>query len=391
MFNPFKKKAVINMTDVNQVIDGFSLYNQSLSKFIEHKEVQDDILNISLKIHKDADQAELEAMYHKLRVRLSELGVMEVNLNVVLTDKVAPTPTANTSTKVQTFTPNDKIPASTDEPKPAKSAPKQADIAAHPRIRHIIVVASGKGGVGKSTTTVNIALALQKLGKRVGILDADIYGPSIPDMLGVAGVRPVVENDQFVPIDAHGLALLSIGNLIESDNTPVAWRGVKATGALMQLYGQTNWPNLDYLVIDMPPGTGDIQLTLAQRIPITGAVVVTTPQHIALLDAKKGVEMFIKTDIPILGIVENMSLHTCSACGHTEAIFGENGGQDMAKLYGVPLLGQLPIDASIRENMDQGKLGQLDKCITNIYDDIAGKIEQGIGQYAKTRHDGRIF
>lgn len=391
MFNPFKKKAVINMTDVNQVIDGFSLYNQSLSKFIEHKEVQDDILNISLKIHKDADQAELEAMYHKLRVRLSELGVMEVNLNVVLTDKVAPAPTANTSTKVQTFTPNDKIPTQTSEAKPTKSAPKQADIAAHPRIRHIIVVASGKGGVGKSTTTVNIALALKKLGKRVGILDADIYGPSIPDMLGVAGVRPVVENDQFVPIDAHGLALLSIGNLIESDNTPVAWRGVKATGALMQLYSQTNWPNLDYLVIDMPPGTGDIQLTLAQRIPVTGAVIVTTPQHIALLDAKKGVEMFIKTDIPILGIVENMSLHTCSACGHTEAIFGENGGQDMAKLYGVPLLGQLPIDASIRENMDQGKPGQLDKCITHIYDDIAAKIEQGIGQYAKTRHDGRIF
>ncbi|WFF37885.1 Mrp/NBP35 family ATP-binding protein [Moraxella nasibovis] len=391
MFNPFKKKNAINMNDVKQVMSEFVLYHQPLTKFIDEQSTHDDVLNISLKIHKDANQAELEAMYHKLRARLSELGVMEVNLNVVLTDKVAPAPSANTSAKVQTFTPSDKIPASTDEPKPAKSAPKQADIAPHPRIRHIVVVASGKGGVGKSTTTVNIALALQRLGKKVGILDADIYGPSVPDMLGVAGVRPVVENDQFVPIDAHGLALLSIGNLIESDNTPVAWRGVKATGALMQLYSQTNWPNLDYLVIDMPPGTGDIQLTLAQRIPITGAVIVTTPQHIALLDAKKGVEMFVKTDIAILGIVENMSLHTCSACGHTEAIFGADGGQSMAQLYGVPLLGQLPIDASIREKMDKGEPKQLGEQITHIYDAIAKGIDDDIAKYTKTRQDGRIF
>ena len=224
----------------------------------------------------------------------------------------------------------------------------------HPRITHIIAVASGKGGVGKSTTSVNLALALKKLGARVGILDADIYGPSVPDMLGVAGVKPQVENEQFVPIEVYGLATLSIGNLIDSDNTPIAWRCSKATGALMQLYEQTNWPNLDYLIIDMPPGTGDIQLTLAQRIPITTAIIITTPQHIALLDVKKGVELFGKTDIAVMGIVENMALHTCSNCGHTEAIFGEGGGDEMSKLYNIPLLGRLPLAAGIGRQIDQG-------------------------------------
>ena len=219
------------------------------------------------------------------------------------------------------------------EPPITKAAPTQASLAAHPRIRHIIVVASGKGGVGKSTTTVNIALALQKLGNRVGVLDADIYGPSMPTMLGVADVKPQLENEQFVPVDAHGIAMLSIGSLLDGENTPVAWRGPKATGALMQLYNQTNWPQLDYLVIDMPPGTGDIQLTLAQRIPVTGAVIVTTPQHVALLDAQKGIEMFNKTSIPVLGVVENMALHTCSNCNHTEAIFGTGGGEMIAEQY----------------------------------------------------------
>ncbi|OPH35213.1 antiporter inner membrane protein [Moraxella atlantae] len=273
-----------------------------------------------------------------------------------------------------------------------KRAPTQADLAPHPRIRHIVVVASGKGGVGKSTTTVNLALALQQLGKRVGILDADIYGPSVPAMLGVAGVQPQLENEQFVPIEAHGLAMLSIGSLLTDDTTPIAWRAAKATGALMQLFGQTNWPQLDYLLIDMPPGTGDIQLTLAQRIPVTGAVIVTTPQHIALLDAQKGVELFNKTQIPVLGIVENMALHVCSQCGHTEAIFGQGGGADMAARYGVPLLGQLPLAAGIREHMDAGTPSVVAQDeFAPYYRQIAENVDAQIAKIAKPVDHQRIF
>lgn len=389
MFNPFKKKNHISMNDIEKVIHEFRLYDKPLSTFIDSKESHDDILNLSLKIHKDADQNELEQVYHNLRARLHLLGVAELNLNVVLSDKVAPPQnTPDNGKSVQTFTP---IPSTKDEPTPTKSAPKQSDIPPHPRIRHIIVVASGKGGVGKSTTTVNIALALQKLGKKVGILDADIYGPSVPDMLGIAGVKPAVENDQFIPIEAHSLAVLSIGNLIESENTPVAWRGIKATGALMQLYSQTNWPALDYLVIDMPPGTGDVSLTLAQRIPITGAVIVTTPQHVALLDAQKGMEMFLKTDIPIIGVVENMALHTCTNCGHVEAIFGADGGVNLAEKYQVPLLGQLPLASTIRENMDKGKPSVLiDDEFSAFYEGIATNIEKHIVKFDKGS-SGRIF
>lgn len=260
------------------------------------------------------------------------------------------------------------------------------------RIRHIIVVASGKGGVGKSTTTVNIALALQKLGNRVGVLDADIYGPSMPTMLGVDSVKPELENEQFVPVNAHGLAMLSIGSLLDGDNTPVAWRGPKATGALMQLYNQTNWPQLDYLVIDMPPGTGDIQLTLAQRIPVTGAVIVTTPQHVALLDAQKGIEMFNKTNIPVLGVVENMALHTCSNCNHTEAIFGTGGGERIAEQYQVPLLGQLPLASGIRAQVDKGEPSVLaDDEFASYYVNIAKNIETNIDKFAKPVDDKRIF
>lgn len=279
--------------------------------------------------------------------------------------------------------------------KAPKQPAKQAELPSHPRIKHIILVASGKGGVGKSTTTVNIALALQKLGKRVGILDADIYGPSMPAMLGVSDKRPIQENNQFVPIEAHGLALLSIGSLLDTSNTPVAWRGIKATGALMQMYNQTNWPNLDYLVIDMPPGTGDIQLTLAQRIPVTGAVVVTTPQHIALLDAQKGIEMFKKTNIPVLGVVENMALHTCSNCGHTEAIFGEGGGDKIVETYQVPLLGQLPLALGIRQQVDDGEPsvianeGKGDE-FAQFYLSIANNIDKNIGKYARAKSN-RIF
>ncbi len=278
---------------------------------------------------------------------------------------------------------------------PTNKPPLQNQIKAHPRIKHIILIASGKGGVGKSTTTVNIALALQKLGKRVGVLDADIYGPNIPNMLGVADKTPIQENNQFVPIEAHGLAMLSIGSLLASEQTPVAWRGIKATGALMQMYNQTNWPNLDYLLIDMPPGTGDIQLTLAQRIPITGAVIVTTPQYIALLDAQKGIEMFKKTNIPVIGVVENMALHTCSNCGHSEAIFGEGGGDKMVAEYQVPLLGQLPLAKAIREQVDSG----LPSVIANngigdefakFYIDIAKNIDCHIDNYAKVKSN-RIF
>ena len=223
-----------------------------------------------------------------------------------------------------------------------------------PPIKNVIVVASGKGGVGKSTTAVNLALALAAEGARVGILDADIYGPSIPTMLGLFNQRPEIRNEAFVPMQAYGLQAMSIGFLID-DNNPVVWRGPKVTGALLQLFGQTAWQDLDYLVIDMPPGTGDIQLTLAQRIPVSGAVIVSTPQDIALLDAKKGIEMFRKVSIDVLGVVENMALHVCSNCGHSEAIFGEGGGERIAREYQTELLGQLPLDKSIREQTDSGK------------------------------------
>ena len=248
----------------------------------------------------------------------------------------------------------------TQEPDPnnppiQKAAPQQRDVPKHPRIQNVILVSSGKGGVGKSTTTVNLALALQQLGLKVGVLDADIYGPSIPTMLGNAGRTPMIEAEQFIPIDAYGLAVLSIGHLTGDNNTPVAWRGPKATGALMQLFNQTLWPDLDVLMIDMPPGTGDIQLTLAQRIPVTGAVIVTTPQNVALLDATKGIELFNRVNIPVMGVIENMSTHICSNCGYEEQIFGTGGGDKLAEQYQIPLLGRLPLNVKIRENADAGK------------------------------------
>lgn len=223
-------------------------------------------------------------------------------------------------------------------------------------IKNIIAVASGKGGVGKSTTAVNLALALARAGARVGLLDADIYGPSQPQMLGVAeGVRPeVVDGNAFKPVPALGLQSMSIGYLV-TENTPMVWRGPMVSGALQQLLTQTQWDNLDYLIIDMPPGTGDIQLTLSQKVPVSGAVIVTTPQDIALLDARKGVEMFRKVHVPVLGIVENMSTHICSNCGHHEAIFGEGGGERMAAEYQTRVLSRLPLSIKIREQTDGGK------------------------------------
>ncbi|MFT4196516.1 MAG: iron-sulfur cluster carrier protein ApbC [Pseudoxanthomonas sp.] len=229
----------------------------------------------------------------------------------------------------------------------------QGDLRPHPRIRNVLAVASGKGGVGKSTTAVNLALALAAEGLRVGVLDADIYGPSVPAMLGLSG-RPDSPDDKSIePLRAFGLEAMSIGLLIDAD-TPMVWRGPMATSALTQLFNDTLWGDLDILVVDLPPGTGDIQLTLAQKIPVAGAVIVTTPQEIATLDARKALKMFEKVGVATLGIVENMAVHVCSNCGHAEHLFGQGGGQAMAVHYGVPLLGSLPLDIAIREQGDAG-------------------------------------
>jgi len=229
----------------------------------------------------------------------------------------------------------------------------QKGLSPHPRIRNVIAVGSGKGGVGKSTTAVNLAVALQQLGARVGVLDADIYGPSVPAMLGLSGRPESPDNKSIEPMRAFGVETMSIGFLVDQDS-PMIWRGPMATSALTQLFKDTRWDDLDYLIVDLPPGTGDIQLTLAQKIPVAGAVIVTTPQDIATLDARKALKMFEKVEVPVLGIVENMAVHTCSNCGHVEHLFGEGGGQRMAGQYGVPLLGSLPLDIGIREQGDMG-------------------------------------
>jgi ATP-binding protein involved in chromosome partitioning len=222
-----------------------------------------------------------------------------------------------------------------------------------PGVKNVIAVASGKGGVGKSTVAANLALALKAEGASVGLLDADIHGPSQVRMLGLVGKPDTRDGKRIEPKLSHGIQAMSIGLMIEED-TAMIWRGPMATQALQQLLGETNWSDLDYLIIDLPPGTGDIQLTLCQRIPVSGAIIVTTPQDIALLDARKGLKMFEKVNVPVLGIVENMSTHVCSACGHEEHIFGEGGGARMAAQYGVPLLGTLPLDIRIREQADSG-------------------------------------
>jgi ATP-binding protein involved in chromosome partitioning len=221
-------------------------------------------------------------------------------------------------------------------------------------IKNVVAVASGKGGVGKSTTAANLALAWAAQGARVGLLDADIYGPSQPLMMGLTGAKPVsTDGKHLTPLRAYGVEVMSIGFMIEQEQ-PMAWRGPMVTQALTQLLGDTNWGELDYLVVDMPPGTGDIQLTLAQRVPVSGAVIVTTPQDIALLDARKGLKMFEKVEVRVLGVVENMSMHVCSQCGHVEHVFGSGGGARMAAQYGVQLLGELPLDIRIREDADGG-------------------------------------
>ena len=255
-----------------------------------------------------------------------------------------------------------------------------------PGVRNIIAVASGKGGVGKSTTAVNLALALAQEGASVGLLDADIFGPSIPQMTGLSGRQPdSPDGKTMTPLVAHGIQTMSIGFMIDVDS-PMVWRGPMVTQALEQLLKQTSWQDLDYLIVDMPPGTGDTQLTLAQKVPVTGAVIVTTPQDIALIDARKGLKMFEKVGIPILGLVENMSLHTCSQCGHEEPIFGEGGGERMARDYGTELLGALPLELSIREMTDAGRptvVGAPDSRAAEISRAIARRIAVKIAEKAK--------
>ena len=252
-------------------------------------------------------------------------------------------------------------------------------------IKNVLAVASGKGGVGKSTTAINLALALSAEGAAVGVLDADIYGPSQPRMLGISGQPDSQDGKSLEPMMAHGLQAMSIGFLIDEE-TPMIWRGPMVTQALEQLLNDTRWRGLDYLVVDLPPGTGDVQLTLAQKIPVSGAVIVTTPQDIALLDARKGLKMFRKVEVPVLGVVENMSLHICSKCGHEEPLFGSGGGERLAQENDVELLGQLPLDRRIREETDSGRptvVAAPQERISRIYGDIARRAAARLAMQAR--------
>lgn len=263
----------------------------------------------------------------------------------------------------------------------------QKDLTPLPEVRNIIAVGSGKGGVGKSTTAVNLALALQAEGATVGVLDADIYGPSIPKMLALVGRPDSPDGKTILPMRGHGLQANSIGVLVGED-TPMIWRGPMVTQALQQLLTTTRWDNLDYLIIDLPPGTGDIQLTLSQKVPVSAAIIVTTPQDIALLDAKKALQMFNKVEVPVLGIVENMAMHTCSNCGHVEHIFGSGGGERMSAQYGVPLLGSLPLDIRIREQVDGGAptvAMEPDSALALAYRDIARRAAARLSLQAKNK------
>lgn len=414
MFPPFKPfKSLFGDDPVQKLLEQTHLPNStvSVSSAITQQQRQNDVLNLTLKW--SASYGEPEAFHQQLSEALYSHGIREINLHLI--QEKRQTPQRNTAQNqsqsslpmppvVDAAAMQSSIPAAPTEPSEQQrqaqtqapnrpTPPTQAQLPPHPRIRHVIVVASGKGGVGKSTTAVNLALALSKAGAKVGVLDADIYGPSIPAMLGVAGQSPLIENEQFIPLEAHGLAVMSIGCLTGDDNTPIVWRGPKATGALMQLFNQTAWPQLDYLVIDMPPGTGDIQLTLAQRIPVSGAVIVTTPQHIALLDAQKGIELFNKVNIPILGVIENMALHTCSNCGQVDEIFGAGGGALLEAKYHVPLLGKLPLDRQIRQNADSGQPSVVaGDAAAPLYQQIALRLIEQISRLPeRARDDKRIF
>ena len=258
----------------------------------------------------------------------------------------------------------------------------QGELSPLPTVRNIIAVGSGKGGVGKSTTAVNLAAAAAARGLRTGLLDADIYGPSIPTMLGVSGRPDSPDGKHLTPMDAFGISLMSIGFLVESDS-PMIWRGPMATSALTQFTQDTLWPDLDVLFVDLPPGTGDIQLSMAQKIPVAGAVIVTTPQEVATLDARKALRMFEKVEIPVLGLVENMALHVCSQCGHADPIFGEGGGSAMAQQYGVRFLGQLPLLTRVREQGDVGApivvadpTNEASKAFENVLDNVLDALSQ---------------
>ncbi|MEY4591483.1 MAG: iron-sulfur cluster carrier protein ApbC [Pseudomonadota bacterium] len=266
----------------------------------------------------------------------------------------------------------------------------QGNVKLLPGIKNVIAIGSGKGGVGKSTTAVNLALALVQEGARVGMLDADVYGPSQPKMLGLDDQQPhSVDGKSMQPLEAYGLQVMSIGFLVEAD-TPMIWRGPMVMQALQQLLNDTTWDSLDYLIVDLPPGTGDTQLTLAQKVPVTGAVVITTPQDIALLDARKGLKMFEKVNIPILGVIENMSVHICSNCGHAEHIFGTGGGKKMCADFGSELLGSLPLELAIREQADSGKptvISAPDSKAAEIYRSIARRIAVKIGERPRDMRD----
>ncbi len=397
----FSPSQEVKEDDVQTILQSYSLENSSfvLKDRISQINVEGRILQLTITTFpEEADH--LQQIHDELADALQKAGIQELNLHVIQ-QKTAPRtePKSSSSTTSSSSHLPPVVDASAsptpdpNNPPIQKKAPIQSEVPAHPRIKNVILVSSGKGGVGKSTTTVNLALALQKQGLKVGVLDADIYGPSIPTMLGNAGRTPKIENENFVPLDAYGLAVLSIGHLTGDHNTPVAWRGPKATGALMQLFNQTLWPDLDVLVIDMPPGTGDIQLTLAQRIPVSGAVIVTTPQNVALLDATKGIELFNRVGIPVLGVIENMSTHICSNCGFEEQIFGTGGGEQLSEQYQIPLLGRLPLNGQIRENADKGQPSVVAQdAAAESYELIAQALWSRVADLPqRARDDKRIF
>ena len=399
----FSPAQEVKEDDIQTVLQNYNLpYSENrLKDRISQVNVQEHVLQLTINTFPQ-EKDHLQQIHDELAEALEKCGIQELNLHIIQQKHAAhgeaahscsPKPKAENSNLPPVMEASPTAETDPNNPPIQTAAPQQRDVAAHPRIQNVILVSSGKGGVGKSTTTVNLALALQQLGLKVGVLDADIYGPSIPTMLGNVGRTPLIENEHFVPLDAYGMAVLSIGHLIGANNTPVAWRGPKATGALMQLFNQTLWPDLDVLVIDMPPGTGDIQLTLAQRIPVTGAVIVTTPQNVALMDAVKGIELFNKVNIPVLGVIENMSTHICSNCGHEEQIFGTGGGDQLSGQYHIPLLGRLPLDAKIREHADNGKPSVIAQdSAAQSYINIAQAVIQHMEKLPKRqRDDKRIF
>jgi ATP-binding protein involved in chromosome partitioning len=346
----------VTETDVEQCLRGVTDPNTGrdfvATKSVKKIRVEGDSVNVDLQLGYPA-KSQHEALKRLVRDAVAALpGVARVNVN--LSQKTT-------------------------------SHAVQRGVKLIPGVKNIVAVASGKGGVGKSTTAVNLALALAAEGATVGILDADIYGPSQPMMLGLAGRPESKDGKTLEPLEAYGVQAMSIGFLIDTD-TPMVWRGPMVTQALEQLLKDTNWRDLDYLIVDMPPGTGDIQLTLAQKVPVTGAVIVTTPQDIALIDARKGLKMFEKVGVPILGIVENMAVHVCSNCGHAEHIFGAGGGERMAKEYGVDYLGGLPLTMSIREQADSGRptvVSEPDGEIAAIYKSVARQVAVKIASRSK--------